>query len=464
VIALSRHFDPAERHEIRMRAIFEAGKLDPRTFDEDTLAPCALRLAPSAWSTLADLAERSWCELRAAEDALLGERRRWRALGIPARSRAILAATPPPSERDVRFSRFDFHWTRDGWRASEINADVPGGFIEAGAVTRIVAEVLPGFECLPDPTRELARAVAARLADRSDAGVALVHATSYTDDQQVMRRIGAELAVLGVRSYLASPVHLEADGAGARARLVRRDRAATPIDAVVRFFPGEWLANLSRADRARWAALPRGLVRSNPLSALLIQGKRLPVVLRELGIATPTWDSVLPPTRAVGLRALAPRLVRDDEVLKPIWGRVGDGVAIEGVTPLKEWRRSRILARIFPKAWVLQRRFESQPLVDATGEPFHACVGVYVIDGRAAGAYARIARRPLIDGRARDAAVLVDRALDPSGATPPELAIPTSLSRDRARGSQVPRTGPTLATLATSKQSTIPNEVHHASH
>ena len=149
MIALSRHFDPAERHEIRMRAIFEAGKLDPRTFDEDTLAPCALRLAPAAWSTLADLAERSWCELRAAEDALLGERRRWRALGIPARSRAILAATPPPSERDVRFSRFDFHWTRDGWRASEINADVPGGFIEAGAVTRIVAEVLPGSSACP---------------------------------------------------------------------------------------------------------------------------------------------------------------------------------------------------------------------------------------------------------------------------------------------------------------------------
>ena len=56
MIALSRNFDPAERHEIRMRAIFEAGKLDPRTFDEDTLAPCALRIAPSAWSTLADLA------------------------------------------------------------------------------------------------------------------------------------------------------------------------------------------------------------------------------------------------------------------------------------------------------------------------------------------------------------------------------------------------------------------------
>lgn len=430
MIALSRNFDLAERRKIRTRAIFEAGKLDPRTFDEDTLAPFALRMAPSAWSTLADLAERSWRELRAAEDALLGERRHWRALGIPAKSRAILAATPPPTARDVRFCRFDFHWTRDGWRASEINADVPGGFIEAGAVTRIVAEVLPDFECLPDPTRELARAMAARLIDQSDAGVALVHATSYTDDQQVMRRIGAELAAFGLRSHLASPVHVEADGA--RARVLRRDKPAAPIDAVMRFFPGEWLANLSRADRARWAALPEGLVRSNPLSALLIQGKRLPVVLRELGIATPTWDSVLPPTRALGLRAFTPRLVRDDEVLKPIWGRVGDGVAIQGVTPRKEWRHAHLSARLFPRAWVLQRRFESLPISDEIGDPFHACIGVYVIDGRAAGAYARVARRALIDGRARDAAVLIDRSL--TGA------------------------------LAPSEQPISSNEVHHASH
>ena len=172
---------------------------------------------------------------------------------------------------------------------------------------------------------------------------------------------------------------------------------------------------------------------------------------------------MLPATRAVGLRALAPRLVRDDEVLKPNWGRVGDGVAIEGVTPLKEWRHSRILARIFPKAWVLQRRFESQPLVDASGEPFHACIGVYVIDGRASGAYARIARRPLIDGHARDAAVLVDRALDPPDATPAELAVPMSPSRDRARGSQAPRGVSTSAALAASAHTTIPTEVHHAS-
>jgi hypothetical protein len=42
----------------------------------------------------------------------------------------------------------------------------------------------------------------------------------------------------------------------------------------------------------------------------------------------------------------------------------------------------------------------------------HACVGVYTIDGRAAGAYARFAKRPLIDYESVDAAVLVQNDND----------------------------------------------------
>jgi len=34
------------------------------------------------------------------------------------------------------------------------------------------------------------------------------------------------------------------------------------------------------------------------------------------------------------------------------------------------------------------------------------CLGVYTIDARVAGAYGRIAERPLVDARAKDAAVL----------------------------------------------------------
>jgi hypothetical protein len=36
-------------------------------------------------------------------------------------------------------------------------------------------------------------------------------------------------------------------------------------------------------------------------------------------------------------------------------------------------------------------------------------IGIYTINGRVVGAYGRIAERPLIDARARDAAVLISR-------------------------------------------------------
>jgi len=38
----------------------------------------------------------------------------------------------------------------------------------------------------------------------------------------------------------------------------------------------------------------------------------------------------------------------------------------------------------------------------------HACVGVYTVNGKAAGAYARLARKPVVDFEAVDAALLVE--------------------------------------------------------
>jgi hypothetical protein len=478
VIALSRTFDAAERREIRMRAIFDAGKLDPRTYDEDTVAPFAVRLAPSAWRELAALAERAWAELGAVERALLDERRAWRSLGIPWKVRSIVASSPRPSARDARFARFDFHPTTEGWRVSEINADVPGGFLEAGALTRIVAERLPGMTPLADPARALAEAIARRIPGGS---AALVHATSYTDDQQVVRRIGAELAALGVRTHLASPAHVVPSGS--RARL---STTGAEVDALMRFFPCEWLGNLARADRAHWRALPDGLVRSNPPAALLIQGKRLPITMRALGIDAPTWRALVPEVSPIGVRRFAPKLVPPGHVLKPVWGRIGEGIVIEGATAELQARRARLMARIFPRNWCLQRRFESSPLrvagdgvsydgVSRDGAahdgvsigPFHVCVGVYVIDGRAAGAYARVAPRALIDGRAQDAAVLLDPALDLAldPATDPSIKVDIGIPARRTTARESAREHASLqAMLRSSSNAALNAALNAATH
>ena len=117
----------------------------------------------------------------------------------------------------------------------------------------------------------------------------------------------------------------------------------------------------------------------------------------------PTWRACLPETRD-------PRDVRwqgnDEWVLKPALGRVGEDVGIAGVTPPAEWTRIARDVRRHPSHWVAQRRFVATPL-RVSGTDRYPGVGVYTVNGRVAGAYGRIAERPLIDARARDAAVFI---------------------------------------------------------
>jgi hypothetical protein len=92
-------------------------------------------------------------------------------------------------------------------------------------------------------------------------------------------------------------------------------------------------------------------------------------------------------------------------VLKPALGRVGEDVGIPGVTPRRDLERIGSVARRSPGDWVAQRRFEIAPLrVD--GRDVHPCLGVFTVEGRAAGAYGRLAPTPLVDGKAADAPVL----------------------------------------------------------
>lgn len=403
MIALTDRFTAAMQRELRARAIFEAGKLDPHTYDRSTLAPVAVRIAPSAWRAVAATAEAAWRELESVESALRSEPRAWSALGIGRRLRLMLRSTGTGGRPHPRVCRIDLHPVAGGWAASEVNADVPGGFIEAGAITRLVAQMHPGLEAPPDPAESLASAVASRL---ERGVVAMVHATSFVDDQQVMRRIGAALQARGIEAVLSSPAHLARNAAGCR--LLHRDAT---VGAVVRFFPAEWMATLPGATRRCWSGLDALLPQANPLTALLLQSKRLPLAAQSLGLRTPVWDALLPRTASLGWRRLAPRLVPEGWVLKPTWGRVGEGVCIPGATPAAERRRAERAARLWPHRWVLQRRFDPV-CVGAGDEARHLCLGVFVIDGRAAGAYARIAPHARIDAHAQDAAVLLDSTLE----------------------------------------------------
>jgi hypothetical protein len=75
------------------------------------------------------------------------------------------------------------------------------------------------------------------------------------------------------------------------------------------------------------------------------------------------------------------------------------------VVQAKDMRRIARSVRWWPSAWVAQRRFQLIP-TEVAGVPVFPCLGVYTLDARVVGAYARLARLPLVDSRAADAAVL----------------------------------------------------------
>jgi glutathionylspermidine synthase len=384
---------------IRRRAIFDCFKWDPQVEDTATLAPFPLILRAAAWRELAMLAEALAQETIAAEEELLERPDLHSALALPRRIRSALRQRSSPTTGAARLIRFDFHYTADGWRLSEANTDVPGGLNEASGFASLVAAAYPSVDVAGDVAREYARALL-RIAPNGYVG--LVHATAYTDDHQVMAYIARYIEALGGRAALVSPAQVRWERGRAYVLGEAPKQAASVL---ARFFPAEWLEDLPRA--CTWERWFRGGMTptSNPASALLCQSKRLPLVWDRVRTAMPTWRAMLPETRDP---RDVPWRASDEWVLKPALGRVGEGIGMRGVTPAREWRQIARGARWRPRWWIAQRRFEAVPFA-AAGETTYPCVGIYTIDGRAAGAYGRIANRPLVDWRARDIAVLVER-------------------------------------------------------
>jgi glutathionylspermidine synthase len=387
-----------EFRHIRRRAIFDCLKWDPQVQDVCTIAPFPLVLRAEAWGELQRLAEALAAETGAAEREMLTRPDLHRHLGLPRAARRALARADDygsPASR-ARLQRFDFHFTTAGWRITEVNSDVPGGINEASGYHRLFSPYVPQAVAVGDPGAAYARSVTDALAP--GARIGLIHATAYTDDAQVMRYVARCLEQRGAHPVLASPAHLRwRDGRASTDTLWDRG----PLDALVRFFPAEWLTDLpAHCGWPLWfagAATPL----SNPATAILTQTKRFPLVWDVLATPLPTWGRLLPETRDPRDVPTAPG---DEWVLKPALGRIGEDIAMPGVTPPNEWGRLAQAARRHAASWVAQRRFESVPLETPLG-PVFPCIGVYTIDGRAAGAYGRVARRPLIDWSAQDAPV-----------------------------------------------------------
>jgi len=390
---------------VRLRTVFEHCKWDVQSEDHCVLADFPLLLAESAWRELSTLAEALSRELAAAEAELLNRKKKEKEedlhekLGLPRALQQEFRRLAKPALGVARVMRFDFHFTDQGWRISEVNADVPGGFIEASGFTQLMAAHYPGTTPPPDVADIYTRALAAALP--KDAVVGLVHATAYSDDRQVMQFLGKRMAEHGLRTILISPEHIGWDQnvASACSSFARGE-----LQAMVRFFPAEWLPTLPA--KSQWSNFFSGSRTpiSNPASAILVQTKRFPLVWDLLSTDLRTWRMLLPET--ICPSAVLSELELKDWVVKPALGRVGEGIAISGVTDEKKLRLIHKAARRRPSQWIAQRRFTALPVSRGNGS-YYPSIGVFTVDGATSGAYARMGRKPLIDDEAQDVAVLI---------------------------------------------------------
>ena len=384
--------------KIRRRAILDGCKWDPQVGDVSTLAPFPLLLSRNHWNNLACFTEQLTIETLAAEQEILRRPELLRILGLP---RTVCNALKRPGEitpAAARVMRFDFHPTRDGWRISEVNSDVPGGFTEASFFTCLIAEYFPEARPSGNPIDRWAEAIAdsAGIAGK----VALLTAPGFMEDHQIIAYLAEHLRARGCETHLTNP-----------AQLTWREHKAYldtewfrgKLDAVVRFFQAEWMPYLPR--RVRWENFLRGgrTPVGNPGVAVLAESKRFPLVWDDLATPLLTWRSLLPETCDT---REAPWQTDDGWLVKAAMSNTGDEVCVRELMKEREWRRVSWNVRLRPRSWVAQRRFESVPLDTPLG-PMHVCLGVYSINGRTAGAYARFASRPVIDYSAVDTAVLV---------------------------------------------------------
>jgi glutathionylspermidine synthase len=385
---------------LRTRAIFDHCKWDVQCEDHSVLASFPIFLEPEAASELNGMAEALSREALAAEQEILHRPELQDVLGLPRAIRKALQYDPKAElgANALRVMRFDFHYTSEGWLISEVNSDVPGGFIEASGWSALFAREWPRASAPRNPSEIYAHALSGAIGPNGV--VALVHATAYSDDRQVMQHLSHSFSRVGLRTCLLSPSHLR--WSGGRAEICSNFASGWP-DAIVRFFPAEWLPNLSFENSWKPYFQESLTPLSNPGSSIVLQTKRFPLVWDELRTDLSNWRELLPETRELGEMDTS---VDDSWVLKPVLGRVGEGIGIRGITLAEKFQKMIRDARQHPREWVLQKRFNILPLTTESGG-MYPCVGVFTIGGKAAGFYGRIAKQPIITQDAQDVAVLI---------------------------------------------------------
>lgn len=387
---------PADKYyDYRYNVIFKAYKWDPQVEDHNTISKHVILMSRKAAMELSSLAEQLSRETMELEEELADKLHLAKDLELPKKIYRDLKHMSYNPNKNVRLMRFDFHPTADGWAVSEVNSDVPGGFSESCILPEIANEYFPMYSPFGNVASSLLNSFKSKIS--TNGTVALVHATSYSDDRQVMQFLGDYFNNNGINTVFAGPDLIRWENKKAYSVVKGKEGE---LDGIIRFFPLEWLSNLPRHARSGYYDCD-AICCNHPI-AMLAQSKRLPLIWDNLKTETSVWKRLLPET-------INPKLIKsgtDNWIYKPALGRVGEGISIREVLQEKEFKKIEKAARRNPKDWIAQRMFKSQPL-EVEGEMFHLCIGVFTVDGKFSGFYGRVSPYARIDDKAKDIPILV---------------------------------------------------------
>lgn len=385
---------------IRRRMMLDCCKWDPQVGDVGTLAGFPVVMGAGEWRDLCRAAEALAAETLALERALARRPDLFAKLGIGRRLRRALANAPLNQENRLRAMRFDFHPTREGWKVSEVNSDVPGGYAEASAFPAMMAEHCADMIPAGNPGRAVAEEIAA-IAETRPGKVALLTAEGFMEDHQVVGYLGRELMARGMECTRVLLKQLRN-----RAGKLWMESAwyCGPMAVLVRFYQGEWLSKGMERGSDWRGVLETSTAMLNPARAILSESKRLPLLWEELGVGMETWRRYLPETREP---RDAPWERDEGWIVKTAYCNTGDSVTMRTRLSDRQWWKRRLDVRLNPRLWLAQRRFEATAIETPMGR-MYPCMGVYVIGGKACGAYVRLSRGPVVDFEAVDAALLIE--------------------------------------------------------
>jgi len=366
------------------------------TYVEGGLCPMGepVRLPAKELEELALLSERLAGLIERTVDMVLADRELLDWYGFSPALREMIAAERPRAP--VTLARYDAFRTPRGWLFSEFNCDVPGGVHEAAGLNDLVIGDPSRFRVVPLLTEALC-------AERVRPAVAVCYASGYGEDLEQCQFLRRAWNRRGLRAILCNPENLVFDGRDLRV-------FGEKVDAVYRFFPGEWLAEVDNFDRILAASRAGRLRMINGFSALVAQSKKTMALWHE------RLDRFSPDDRRL-ITSHVPRTwtfrredlgryrgERERLVVKRQFGRVGEEVLMGCACTDGEWADWLGWPASEPGEWIVQERFENRP-VEVGGERLYGCFGPYVVSGRFAGFYTRLARDGFITYDALIAAV-----------------------------------------------------------